>query len=298
MRSAGRGRVCLSVVAVAGVLGSLAATPVAADTTYQIPRLVEVRAATHPGYDRIVFQFDRAAPPSVKVTSVPVFISDFVGMPVPLPGRGRLRVVIQFAQAHNDAGQPTVDLEQAFALPSIMSLRPGGDGEGVITVGVGLAKMADFDVHRFKNPGRIVVDVSNSFAWKYRSVAFQNRPNYTAGVAPYVTRTTRPVPQGSPAVGLLDRLFAGPTESERAAGLRVVRSRATGFADVRVTNGIARVRLTGGCNSGGSTFTVANEIRSTLRPLTSVRWTKIYDAKGRTESPSGKSDSIPQCLEP
>ncbi|MDP4510019.1 hypothetical protein [Nonomuraea turcica] len=50
--------------------------------------------------------------------------------------------------------------------------------------------------------------------------------------------------------------------------------------------------------SAGSTFTIANLIRPTLKQFPSIKWVKIYDAAGHTERPTGPSDSIPQSLEP
>ena len=55
------------------------------------------------------------------------------------------------------------------------------------------------------------------------------------------------------------------TRSELAAGLRFQRSGSTGFSHLTVTNGIARLRLTGACNSRGSTFTVATHIVETYK---------------------------------
>jgi len=103
---------------------------------------------------------------------------------------------------------------------------------------------------------------------------------------------------GTPARGVLDRLFAGPLSGERADGLRLLRSRATGVTGPDISDGVARVRLTGGCSSGGSTVTVAGEIMPSLRQFPTVDWIKIYDPQGRTETPTGHSDSIPACLEP
>jgi hypothetical protein len=59
-----------------------------------------------------------------------------------------------------------------------------------------------------------------------------------------------------------------------------------------------RVWLTGRISSGGSTFTIADEIMPALKQFRSVRWVKIYDQDGRTERPFGHSDSIPLSLEP
>jgi hypothetical protein len=95
---------------------------------------------------------------------------------------------------------------------------------------------------------------------------------------------------------LLDRIFAGPTIEEQGAGLRLVTSGATGFTSVRVARGIARLRLTGGCAGGSSSFTIADSIIPTLRRLRTVDWVKIYDPAGQSRYPTGRRDSIPSCL--
>jgi hypothetical protein len=58
------------------------------------------------------------------------------------------------------------------------------------------------------------------------------------------------------------------------------------------------VRLVGGANSHGSTLTIAKEIFPLLKQFPTVRWVKIYDQNGQTETPTGQSDSIPAGLEP
>ena len=71
-----------------------------------------------------------------------------------------------------------------------------------------------------------------------------------------------------------------------------------GFKILGIRDGVARVQLLGKIGSGGSTFTIANEIMPTLKQFPSVRWVKIYDRFGHTERPSGRSNSIPFGLEP
>ena len=65
---------------------------------------------------------------------------------------------------------------------------------------------------------------------------------------------------------------------------------------MRVARGIARLRLTGGCAGGSSSFTIADSIIPTLRRLRTVDWVKIYDPAGQTQYPTGRRDSIPSCL--
>jgi hypothetical protein len=144
----------------------------------------------------------------------------------------------------------------------------------------------------------VVIDVRAAFRTVQRPVYFFDVDNFVANHRPFFRPVWRPVPAAAPGVGVMDRLFVGPLSGERATGLRLLRSGATGFTRLSIADQVARVHLTGPCSSGGSTVTVAGEIMPTLRAFDSVRWVKIYDQDGQTERPTGHSDSIPTCLEP
>ena len=262
------------------------------------PTLVDVRASHHPGFDRIVFEFDGGLPASHGVRYVDRLVADGSGLPVRVAGRAILRVVLDPAQAHDDGGRPTVPRRTAYARPNVMTTVRAGDFEAVTTYGIGLAKRTPFEVTTLEDPSRLVIDVRAGFRTVQRRVFLLDRDRFVDNVEPFFVPVMRPVRPGTPATDLMDRLFAGPLPGERRDGLRLVRSRATGIADVSVAGGIARVRLTGRCSSGGSTVTVAGSIMPTLRRLPSVDWVKIYDPAGRTASPTGPTDSIPACLEP
>ena len=261
------------------------------------PTLVTIRAAHHPGFDRIVFQFRGGLPAGRQVRYVARLVSDAKGDPIPVPGRALLRVRFSPADAH-DATGPTAPLARAYALPNIMKVQRAGDFEAVTTYGVGLAKRTSVHTFTLSGPSRFVIDIRAAFSTVRRSVYFLDRDRFVANRPPFFVPRARQVRTFTPATGLMDRLFAGPVPAERADGLRLVRSGATGFADLRVSDGIARVRLTGGCDSGGSTVTIAGEIMPMLRQFASVRWVKIYGPGGHTERPHGRVDSIPTCLEP
>lgn len=129
-------------------------------------------------------------------------------------------------------------------------------------------------------------------------VYFVNTERFVSGTPPYVEAVQRTVPTSTPATGAMSALFAGPTVAEQTAGLAVWRSGATGFADLFISSGIARVRLIGGCDSQGATFTIANLIIPTLKQFGTVQYVKIYAPDGQTDTPDGPSDSIPACLNP
>ncbi len=276
-----------------------ALTPVGARALApRTPTLVDVRAAHHPGFDRIVFEFAGGLPRSRQVGYVRELIADGSGRRVRIAGRAILQVRFERAAAHTDAGRPTTPRRVVLGLPNLLTTVRSGDFEAVTTYGVGVARKSSFHVFTLRGPARVVIDVRASFPTVDRKVYFVDEQRVVANTPPFVVPRLRPVRRGTPATGLMDRLFAGPLRAEQGQGLRLVRSRASGFRDLSVSGRVARVRLTGRCSSGGSTVTVADEIVPTLRALRGVRWVKIFDPAGRTATPTGRSDSVPACLEP
>lgn len=131
------------------------------------------------------------------------------------------------------------------------------------------------------------------------TVFFTNLANFQVGKEPYETAVTRTVPATNDLPqAVLMQLFQGPTAAEKGQGLAVFFSGATGFSKLTIEDGVARVYLTGDCNSNGATYTVANLIDTNLKQFPEIKWIKIYDPTGETETPNGQSSSIPFCLEP
>lgn len=285
----------LAALVLTGVAPGVVPTAQSATAT---PTLVGIRAAHHPGFDRIVFVFRGGVPATRRVRYVDRLIQDGSGEVMPIAGRAILQVTLSPAQAHNAAGGPTAAARRVFALPNIITARRAGDFEAVTTYGIGLAKRTPIHVFTLRNPSRVVIDIRAAFGTTTRRVYFLNADNFVANRRPFFSPRLRPVRADAPAAGALDRLFAGPLPGERADGLRLLGSGATGFSHLSIGNGIARLRLVGGCNSHGSTVSIAGEIMPTLRQLDSVRWVKIFDPRGGTENPTGNTDSIPACLEP
>lgn len=129
-------------------------------------------------------------------------------------------------------------------------------------------------------------------------VFFLDEDAFNIGRPPYMRPVERVVDEAALEAAAIDLLFEGPTSEESAGGLRFIASEATGITEFRIEEGTARVHLAGGCDSGGSTFTVADQIIATLVQFTSVDAVKIYDPDGQTASPDEPGDSVPFCLEP
>lgn len=289
----------VSATAALALAAAFGGPPAAASTAAgAVPVLVGVRAAQPARYDRIVFDFRDGLPRNVRAAYVPSLIQDASGRRIPMPGRAILQVRMRLANAHDQHGGPSAPRALTLALRNAMQIRLAGDFEAVVSYGIGLAQRRPFHLLALRRPDRIVLDIDNRYRAVRRNVWFMNVPAFQHGQRPDVTPVMRWVPAGKPATGAMDRLFAGPTASEAAKGLRLVSSHATGFTKLSIAGGVARVQLTGDCASNGSTFTIANEIQPTLLQFASAKAVKIYDPAGATESPSGPSSSIPFCLEP
>jgi hypothetical protein len=131
------------------------------------------------------------------------------------------------------------------------------------------------------------------------TVYFTDHNAYLAATPPYEVGVQRTIPfTYGVARAVLTEFFNGPTPAEAASGLVLITSGATGFSNITINDTIARVYLTGNCNSEGATYTIANPLYANLIQFSSVSYVKIYDQNGNTQQPTGYTNSIPGCLEP
>jgi len=124
-----------------------------------VPVVAAVRHAQHPaeGYDRVVL--DITGPiPGYDVRYVARPVADGTGEPVTMPGRRFLRIRLEPAEAHDQAGASTVVRTATLGYPVLEAYAVTGDFEGVVTVVLGLADEVAFRVAEL--PGRVYVDVA------------------------------------------------------------------------------------------------------------------------------------------
>ena len=298
-----RGTLRTALVAVAALPLTLAGSAVASAGSGAAPpatpQLVGVRASSHAGFDRVVWEFRGGLPATRTVKEVTTLMSDGEGAPVRIAGASILQVTMFQANGHDEnTGTDTSPARLAPAMHNVAEIVQSGDFEAVVSYGVGLVKDQPYTLSALANPSRVVLDVRTDYAKAWRTVSFLDVARFAEGTPPYTVQVVRKVPALAPAGAVLHHLFAGPTAAEQAFGLATVRSAATGFRGLSISGGVAEVTLTGGCSSGGSTFTVADLITPTLKQFPSVRHVKVFDPAGRTARPGGGTDSVPACLEP
>jgi hypothetical protein len=149
----------LVTTSLVAVVLALAAAPAGAQST---PILVAVRAGSHTGYDRVVFEFEGAVPEH-RIGYVDQLVEDGTGNPVEVAGAADLEVVFEGANAHEENGSPTVSPRHfSPGLPAVKEVTQLGDFEAVVSYGIGVDQRRPIEVSTLSSPSRLVIDISTT----------------------------------------------------------------------------------------------------------------------------------------
>jgi hypothetical protein len=123
--------------------------------------LANVRSGRHPGFDRVVFEFEKGPLPGYHVEYVDKPVHDCgEGKTIPIAGDAWLEVRLYPANAHTEAGKPTIpEREMKLDLGVARELERTCDFEAVVTWVVGLARPNRYRVLELSDPPRLVVDI-------------------------------------------------------------------------------------------------------------------------------------------
>lgn len=137
--------------------GSLDRTAGAARTS--VGPIVEVRAGTHPCFDRIVFDVDVANGPAgaYRVWYVDQVTGIASGLPISTPGGARLQVTV-----FDPSDQPAMPSVAGY--PTLRAVVNAGSFEGVSEFGVGVRARLPFRVFVVPGPdtrNRLVLDIAH-----------------------------------------------------------------------------------------------------------------------------------------
>lgn len=120
-----------------------------------------LRVAQQNGFDRLVLDFGAGAAPGWHVEYVDGPVAQCgSGQVVRVAGDAKLLVRLRTAQAHDDAGAPTVrqrDLQ--LTLPVMKQLTMTCDFEGDVEIVLGLDSRQPYRVMELQSPNRLVIDL-------------------------------------------------------------------------------------------------------------------------------------------
>ena len=122
-----------------------------------VAQIGDVRIGTHPGYDRIVFEFVGTGRPQLTVAvTQPPFVGDASGQTINVAGSAFLSLKL-----YDASGYPTYTGPNAFSpgYPGLRALVNTGDYEGYVTWIAGLNGSACYRISTLTSPTRIVIDV-------------------------------------------------------------------------------------------------------------------------------------------
>ena len=129
--------------------------------------LSSIRVASHPGYDRVVFEF-HGSPPTHRAVYVDRVTRDGSGALVPLRGNAFLQLTLHGATMDNSFQVTDPSRVMRYdgprrltpRLPLVQDIAEAGDFEADLTFGLGLTREAPVRVSVLTDPTRVVVDLA------------------------------------------------------------------------------------------------------------------------------------------
>ncbi|MET8506312.1 hypothetical protein ABZV60_16860 [Streptomyces sp. NPDC004787] len=146
---------------------AMAATPAHAgtdETSCTEICVLDTRAGSHPGFDRLVFDFSTGTLPGT-VTATASSDGSYSTpsgetKKLEIAGQKYLILDISGAHAHDDSGAVTyAPGVKAVNLPSLRGIQLLSDFEGHIQFGLSLATVSHYKTFTLANPNRLVVDL-------------------------------------------------------------------------------------------------------------------------------------------
>jgi len=135
------------------------------DATVARAQIVDVRMATHDGFDRVVFEFTGGLPEVFLDRAEPPFVQDGSGFPVEVEGTSFLQLIMRGGTKQTEDNTSSYDGPTEFdpGFPTLVDLIEGGDFEAQSTWYFGLSSEACVRVLALTDDGapRLVIDVEN-----------------------------------------------------------------------------------------------------------------------------------------
>lgn len=132
-------------------------------TSSKTARVRDARAGQHACFDRLVFNLGKGKKPGYSVRYVRQITGIGSGLPIPVKGGAKLRILIRAFPAK---GYPAAarNLVNVAGFRTFRQVRGAGSFEGITSVGLGVRSRLPFRVFLLNGPGtgsRLVIDVAH-----------------------------------------------------------------------------------------------------------------------------------------
>ena len=138
--------------------------PITGAASIGLAHLADVRVGTHPGYDRIVFEFIEDGTPEFRIeVAEPPFTRDPSDMPMAVNGSAFLQIILNGGTKVGDDGSPTYTGPTEFGpgFDQLVDLIERGDFEAINNWYVGMAGEGCLRAFVLSDPSRIVIDLEH-----------------------------------------------------------------------------------------------------------------------------------------
>jgi hypothetical protein len=137
-------------------------TSQAAQRSSSLVRVLDLRHAQHPRFDRVVIDL-RGMRPGYTISYTRRLFREGSARPVRLAGRQKMFLSLAPAYAHDNAGHFLYDGPRKVrtGYPTLKGIAFTGDFEGRVTFGFGTDRRAPYRIFTLDSPRRLVVD------WKH-----------------------------------------------------------------------------------------------------------------------------------
>lgn len=154
---------CGSIAVTGSVLALAVSASASSAPSSVVTHVISIRAAHHPGYDRVTFMFTGGLPTiggsvagSGSVSYVPRLLADGSGHVIPIKGKAIIHVTF-FPMSTWSAPWPPPGI--TLNLPEIRQIKVAGNYEGYVSYGIGVPAKERVSLHRLTHPDRIYLDI-------------------------------------------------------------------------------------------------------------------------------------------
>ncbi|MEE1928304.1 hypothetical protein V1J52_08865 [Streptomyces sp. TRM 70351] len=152
---------CAAALTLFAAPASASAAVAVTEPTCTYTCVLDIRTATHPGFDRLVVDLGSGALPQWQVTTQDTPLQDMEGRTVPISGSSYLQLVLNGAQTFDTDYANTFEgpRHEQIDLPTLKGHAVVFSMESDTLIGLAAGEYASVEVFTLTAPNRVVIDL-------------------------------------------------------------------------------------------------------------------------------------------